>query len=64
MKLVLMSQKKCWKFWFTVSEFVVGSGEQGTVVIRWLRPEFKFPAKIEITFSQLLAIRGTPIVSI
>ena len=28
-----------------------------TAVIRLLRPEFKFPAKIEITFSQMLAIR-------
>ena len=29
-----------------------------TAVIRLLRPEFKFPAKIEITFSQVLAIRS------
>ena len=27
-----------------------------TVVIRQLRPEFKFPAKIEMYFSQILAI--------
>ena len=27
-----------------------------TAVIRWLRPEFKFPAKMEIAFSQMLAI--------
>jgi hypothetical protein len=28
-----------------------------TVVIRQLRPEFKFPAKIDLSFSQLLAFR-------
>ena len=28
-----------------------------TVVIRYLRPEFKFPAKIEMAFIQILAIR-------
>ena len=28
-----------------------------TVVIRLLRPEFKFPAKIDMAFSQSLAIR-------
>ena len=28
-----------------------------TVVIRQLRPEFKFPAKIDLSFSQILAIR-------
>ena len=30
---------------------------RGTVVIRQLRPEFKFPAKIEMAFIQILAIR-------
>ena len=29
-----------------------------TAVIRKLRPEFKFPAKIEMAFSQILAIRS------
>ena len=28
-----------------------------TAEIRYLRPEFKFPAKIEMSFSQMLAIR-------
>ena len=34
-----------------------------TAVIRWIRLEFKFPAKIEMAFSQMLAIRSwrTPI---
>ena len=30
--------------------------ELNTVVIRQLRPEFEFPAKIEMAFSQILAI--------
>ena len=34
-----------------------GTKSAGTVVIRHLRPEFKFPAKIEMTFSQTLPIR-------
>ena len=34
------------------------SGTPCTAVIRWLRPEFKFPAKIEMAFSQMLAIRS------
>ena len=29
-----------------------------TAVIRYLRPEFKFSAKIEMAFSQMLAIRS------
>ena len=29
-----------------------------TVVIKQLRPKFKFPAKIKVAFSQILAIRG------
>ena len=33
-----------------------------TVVIKYLEPEFKFPAKIDLTFSQILAI-AIPIVS-
>ena len=30
-----------------------------TDVIRWLRPEFKFTAEIEMANSQTLAIRGS-----
>ena len=30
----------------------------GTAVIRWLRLEFKFPVKIEMALSQMLAIRS------
>ena len=30
---------------------------KGTFVIRWLWPEFKYPSKIEITFSKIWAIR-------
>ena len=33
------------------------SGRTVTVIIRQLRPEFIFPAKIEMAFSQILAIR-------
>ena len=29
---------------------------KGTAVIRYLRPEFKFPAKIEMAFPQMLAM--------
>ena len=29
-----------------------------TTVIRYVRPEFKFPDKIEMSFSQMLAIRS------
>ena len=31
--------------------------DQGTVVIRYLRPEFKFPVKIDLAFFQILDIR-------
>ena len=30
----------------------------GTAVMRWLRPEFKYPVKIEMAFYQMLAIRS------
>ena len=37
-------------------------GEDGlllcTAAIRYLQPEFKFPAKIKTAFSQMLAIRS------
>ena len=39
-----------------LGQFILYSG---TAVIRYLRPEFKFPAKIEMAFSQMLAIRSS-----
>ena len=38
--------------------FINFSHPSHTAVIRLLRPEFKFPAKIEMAFSQKLAIRS------
>ena len=43
--------------------FTKGKGKyiynlRNTAVIRLLQPEFKFPAKIEMAFSQILAIRS------
>ena len=37
--------------------YATGTKSAGTVVVRYLKPEFKFPAKIEMTFSDILAIR-------
>ena len=39
-----------------ISESIFNLSNPQTNVIRELRPEFKFPAKIEMAFSQILAI--------
>ena len=45
------------KIELNVAHWVTVDNTGVTVVIRWLRPEFKFPAKIEMAYSQILAIR-------
>ena len=43
---------------FESDRFICRSKLYGAAVIRYLRPEFKLPAKIEMAFSQILAIRS------
>ena len=44
---------------FPTCEDCIGVYKRCTVVMRQLRPEFKFPAKIEMDFSQILDIIQT-----
>ena len=61
----LKTYKICESSGIVVSVLVAESSEHikdfplstHTVIIRYLRPEFKFTAKIEMVFSQIIAIR-------